>query len=144
MVQQPAYDFVIDANVLFSCLISGRKDYLNLFVNYNIATPDFVVDELREHQDVILKKTRLPADRFHEFAARIFKDITIIPNFLISTQYYFQAFLLCRDIDPDDTSYLALALQYDVPLLTRDKLLVDGLRARGYTNVILLDELFSQ
>lgn len=43
--------------------------------------------------------------------------------------------MLCRNIDPKDTDYVALSLQLAIPLLTRDK---------GYTNIVLLDELFAQ
>ena len=50
--------------------------------------------------------------------------------------------MLCRDIDPKDTDYVALSLELNHPLLTRDKPLADGLRAKGYTNLVLLDELF--
>ncbi|MFD2570125.1 PIN domain-containing protein [Spirosoma soli] len=70
--------------------------------------------------------------------------MTVVPNLLITTQNYYQAFLLCKDIDQKDTAYVALALQLNIPLLTRDKPFAHGLRLRGFTNIVTLDELFSQ
>ena len=63
---------------------------------------------------------------------------------LVSTSQYYDAFLICRDIDEDDTVYVALTLALNNTLLTRDKPLADGLRAKGFMNVILIDELISQ
>lgn len=74
----------------------------------------------------------------------VFERITVVPNLIISTQSYYQAFILCRDIDPKDTDYVALSLQLGITLLTRDKPLSDGLRIKGFTNIIILDELFNQ
>ncbi|GAB2562761.1 PIN domain-containing protein [Spirosoma areae] len=137
-------EFIVDANVLFSCLISGRDYYLTFLSDNRIFTIDFVFEELQLHQEIIAQRTRIPSDQFQKFILTVFERITVVPNLLISTQNYYQAFMFCRDIDPKDTAYVALSLQLNIPLLTRDKPLVEGLRAKGFPNVILLDELVSQ
>ena len=45
---------------------------------------------------------------------------------------WFEAHRLCRNVDPDDTAYLALALYFDALLWTEDAVLKDGLRAQGF------------
>ena len=135
-------EYVLDANVLFSFLISGRKEYLTFLADNRVYTTDFIFEELQLHQFVINQRTKLPPDHFQKFVLDIFDQLTVVPNLLISTQNYYQAFMLCRDIDPKDTDYVALSLELNHPLLTRDKPLADGLRAKGYTNLVLLDELF--
>lgn len=72
----------------------------------------------------------------------IFDYLIVVPNFLISTESYFSAFHLVKDIDEDDTVYLALSIEFDVTLLTNDLILAEGLRRKGYTKVITLTELF--
>lgn len=136
--------FVIDANVLFSCLISGRDHYLTFLTENHLFTTDFLFEELQIHQTIISRKTRLTAEQLQPFILAVFEQLTVVPNMVISTQNYYQAFMLCRDIDPKDTPYVALALQLDIPLLTRDKPLADGLRAKNFANVIILSELFNQ
>ena len=137
-------EFVIDANVLFSCLISGRDQYLTWLSDNRIFSPDFVFEELQLHQEIINRRTKLPTDQFHKFILTVFERITVVPNLLISTESFYQAFMLCRDIDPKDTAYVALSLQLDIPLVSRDKPLTDDLRGKGFNRIIMLDELFDK
>jgi len=136
--------YTVDANVVMSCLISGNPKYLTFFTENACLLPDFGMTELSKYQHVILKKSKLTPDKFTHFALSIFKLITVVPNMLISTSQYYDAYLICRDIDEDDTVYVALTLALTNTLLTRDRPLVDGLRAKGFLNVILLDELMNQ
>jgi predicted nucleic acid-binding protein len=135
--------YIVDANVLFSCLIGGNNRVLSLLETYAVFTPDFAFAEIQEHQQTILQKTRLTPNLLKTFSNRLFKLVVTVPNMLISTQSYYQAFALCKDIDPKDTAYVALAIEFDHPLLTRDRVLATGLRARGFTQVLLLDELLA-
>jgi predicted nucleic acid-binding protein len=47
---------------------------------------------------------------------------------------------LLEKIDMKDLSYLALAMQLERPLLTRDAALYKGLRKQGFKNVIMFDD----
>lgn len=136
-------DFVCDANVVFSGLISGRKDYIELAKNYNLYLPDYALVELQEYQTVIQEKTRQTDAELFAYTLAFFRHVTVLPNSLISVGSYRTAFELCKDIDRDDLVYIALAIQLDYPLLTRDKPLADGLRAKGFSTVLTLDELFT-
>ncbi len=139
-----AQEFVVDANVLFSCLISGRDQYLTWLSDNQIFAPDFVFEELQRYQEIINQRTKLPSDQFQKFTLTVFERITVVPNLLISTESFYQAFMLCRDIDPKDTAYVALSLQLDIPLITRDKPLADGLRNKGFAHIYMLDEFFNK
>lgn len=137
-----ARTFVIDANVLFSFLISGHDHYLHFITDNQIYLPDFALEEIQLYQERIMKRTRLDKNMFSRFTLAIFENLTIVPNMLVSMQSYYQAFRLCRFIDPKDVSYVALAIEMNVPLLTRDKSLAMGLRQQGFATVMTLDELF--
>ncbi|MBD2756410.1 PIN domain-containing protein [Spirosoma validum] len=130
--------------MLFSFLISGRDTHLKFLADNRIFTTDFVFEELQLHQEVISQRTKLLPDKFQQFVLTVFERVTVVPNLLTSTQSYYQAFMLCRDIDPKDTDYVALSIQLDIPLLTRDKPLADGLRTKSFKNIITLEELFRQ
>jgi predicted nucleic acid-binding protein len=47
---------------------------------------------------------------------------------------------LLEKIDLKDISYVALAMQLDLILLTRDNLLHEGLRKQGFRKVMLFDD----
>lgn len=137
-------EFIIDANVLFSCLISGKEFYIRLLADNRLFTADFTLEEIQIYQEKILTRSKLSPEQLSRFVLDVFSRLTIVPNLLVTTQSYYQAFLLCRDIDPKDTPHVALSLQLNIPLLTRDKPLTEGLRQQGFTNIVLLDELLSQ
>lgn len=48
---------------------------------------------------------------------------------------------LVKDIDKKDMLFVALSIQMDLKLWTGDKKLIQGLRAKGYKNVIETKEL---
>ena len=137
-------NYVADANIIFSALISGKTAYLKLVTENHIYLPDYALEELQEYQNLIFEKTKQTPTALKDYTLELFKRITVLPNYIISLRNHLVAFELCKDIDRKDMVYLALALEFDYTLLTRDKPLADGLRAKGFTNIILLDELFDQ
>jgi predicted nucleic acid-binding protein len=91
---------------------------------------------------LITEKSPIASQKLRDYTLRLFEKLIIVPNFLISTQNYYQAFILCKDIDEKDTVYVALSLEFGYPLLTKDEELAFKLRQKGFTNVILLREFF--
>ena len=132
--------YVVDANTIFSAVISGKEAYIQTFAPNTFFLPDFALSEIQQYQELILSKTKLPPEELRSFTLRLFSRITVVPNFLISTKSYFDAFQLCKDIDENDTAYLALALEFDVTLLSKDEVLVAGLRRKGFKKVLSLTE----
>jgi predicted nucleic acid-binding protein len=132
---------VLDSNILFSALISGKELYIDIFKTLQIYVPDVLLNEISKYEERILTKTRIKND-FTFFVRELFSEITVIPKFAISHDNYKKAFSLCHDIDPKDTPYLALSIELDIPLWTNDKKLIDGLFAKGYTNIITTEEIF--
>jgi len=133
--------YIIDANVIFSAIISGKKIFVKLFENNVLYAPDFILVEIDKYQSIILKKTQLPATQFQEFTKLLFQQITIMPAFYISDKHKKTAKELCSDIDEKDIAYVALSLEMNTPLLTRDKKLYKGLKAKDYNAVFMLDEI---
>ena len=78
------HKYVIDANILFSAFISGKELYTLLFSEYTIYLPDFAFLELEKYKQRIIKKTKLTEHEFQEFVLRLLKDVTVIPNLLLS------------------------------------------------------------
>lgn len=134
--------FITDANVIFSCLISGREQYLRIVTENKFYLPDFALTEIQIYQELITEKSPMAGQRLRDYTLHLFEKLIVVPNFLISTQNYYQAFLLCKDIDEKDTVYIALSLEFGYPLLTKDEELTLGLRQKGFTNIILLREFF--
>lgn len=136
--------YIVDANIIFSTLISGREAYLRAFTEVEILLPDFALFEIQEHQERILQKTNVDPVAFRELTLGVFRFLTIIPNILISNRSYLAAYQLCKDVDEDDTPYLAASIELDLTLVSKDETLVNHLRSRGYTKIIHLKEFFAE
>ena len=135
------HKYVIDANVLFSAFISGKSVYRLLFSEHTIYLPDFAFLEIEKYKQRILKKTKLSEQEFQEFVLKLLTNVTVIPNLLISQRSLKDAYELCKGIDEKDTVYIAVALEFDVILITSDKTLFTGLKERDFTQVILLKDV---
>lgn len=136
--------YIVDANVIFSGVVSGKEMYVRAFAANSFYTPDFALDEIRKYQELILKKTKLPPEKLRSFTLQLFSKLIVVPNFLISNKSYLEAFRLCKDIDENDTTYLALSIEFEMTMISKDEKLVEGLRAKGYQEIISLREFLSQ
>ncbi|WP_428653182.1 PIN domain-containing protein [Runella sp.] len=132
-------DFVVDANVLMSILISGKAIYKTLLIDYDFFSSDFAFVEIEKYQNLIMKKTRLEQDSFQHFSYFIFSHVHFMPSYLIDSEVKIKSLQLVNGIDIKDVSYVALALQLDIPLLTRDIPLYAGLRKKGFRKVEMFD-----
>jgi predicted nucleic acid-binding protein len=134
-------EIVADSNIVFSALISGKSIYLDIFRIVKVYVPDFIFLEIEKYEKRIVQKTKLK-DTFREFVRDLFTEVTVIPKLAISSESFAIAYDLCRDIDEKDTPFLALSIELNMSLWTNDKILLDGLRAKGYSNIIGNDEIF--
>ncbi len=113
-------DFVIDANVAMSILISGKASYRPLLTYHNFILPEFFLVELDKYKDVLKSKTKLNEANLMQWTYFVFSKLTILPNFVLNQESLEKSNALIGDIDVKDTAYLALAMQLDLVLLTRD------------------------
>ncbi len=132
---------VLDSNILFSALISGKELYVDIFKSAECYVPDFIFTELSKYQEEIIKKTKLE-EEFTSFAKELFSAVTVIPRLAVSQESYGKALVLCNDIDPKDTAYVALSIELDIPLWSNDKKLIQGLINKGYEKIVTTDKIF--
>lgn len=133
-------NFVIDANILMSMLISGNASYKPILEFYDFYLPEFVLVEVEKYKSQLLLRTKMTEDEFFNWSILVFSKITVLPNYILSPESLEKSNLLLNDIDIKDTAYLALAIQLDLPLLTRDKPLAIGLRKKGFRRIIMFDD----
>ena len=132
---------VLDSNILFSALISGKDLYIDIFKTLQIYAPDFIFIEISKYEERILNKTKI-GNEFTFFIRELFSEIIIIPKIGISKESYQKALSLCEDIDPKDTPYLALSIELNIPLWTNDQKLIELLPTKGYKNIITTEQIF--
>lgn len=78
--------------------------------------------------------------QFTDWTYFVFTQLTILPQYVLEQNILVKSERLLEKIDLKDISYVALAIQLDLPLLTRDNPLCQGLRKQGFRKVILFDD----
>lgn len=132
---------VADSNILFSALISGKGLWIDIFRSSEIYVPDFIFIELSKYEERIIRRTTLKED-FSMFAKELFSVITVVPRLAICVESQRKAIVLCSDIDPKDSPYVALSIELFIPLWSNDKKLMQGLIRKGYKRIITTEEIF--
>lgn len=129
---------VIDANILFSAFLSKNSHYRDLLFNdrYTFYSPNFVFLEIFRHKGKILKCTKEPEEEVYGFLEKILKKINFVNENLVSTANYEVAYDLCKDIDEDDTPFVALAIEIRGKLLTGDEKLKRALKNKGFNQFL--------
>ena len=73
---------------------------------------------------------------------QIYKEIDFISEDQVKTLHWIDAELLVADVDPKDIHYIAYSKQFECKLWSGDKMLMKGLKKKGFKNFITTDELF--
>lgn len=137
---------ITDSNILFSILYSGTSGNIKpLFEQTNnkiqFIAPDFIFEEIQEHISEIItytgKSKRVINNRIETILSKIkFYKAEDIPKDTI-----LKAIEIVKDIDIDDTFFVALYIHTHHKIWTGDKKLIKGLKAKGYDICITTSEL---
>ena len=131
---------VIDTNIIISALISNsvRRSVL-MNSDFELIAPEYTYAEIMNHSELIKKKGKLTSEDFQYVMDILFSRITIYP----SDEYadcYPVAQEIMRDIDPDDASFLALAMKTKVDgIWSEDKGFMRQSQVKVYRTVDLIE-----
>lgn len=132
--------YVVDANVLISIMISGKSTYKPILTYYDFYSPDFVFEEIDKYKPTILEKTKMNIEELQRFTFFIFNQVSVIPRIVISDEAIAKATELIKDIDIKDLSYVALAIELDCILITRDNQLIKGAKKKGFRRIMSFED----
>ena len=127
---------VVDTNILFAALRSANRQTRRTLYQDDIEffAPKFIIVEIFEHKERIVSKAKISAEEVYEFLDDIIQRITFVSNEFISLANYTEAHRLCRDVDENDTPFVALALEMRAALWSKDEVLKNHLTRLGFTN----------
>jgi len=125
---------VIDSNRVLASMIKDsttREILLDSF--FEFVAPDFIVSEVRKHEDRVLKTSDIIKYEFGILLALIFEHITIIPE----SEYKELIELLKDEIsDPKDIAYLAACLAINAQgVWTHDPHFYKQHKVKIFTNI---------
>ncbi|MBM3436009.1 MAG: hypothetical protein FJY07_07335 [Bacteroidetes bacterium] len=139
---------VVDTNIVFSALLKtdGRiakllissKNYFSFYSSYQLKT------ELIKHSGKIIRITGYNPVELSEIIELITHKVDFINDRLIPAELLLSYEDMLRNIDIDDTVFVALADYLKANLWTGDKKLISGLKRQNFSNVISTSGLYSE
>ena len=136
----------VDSNIVFSAILNTRSNIGQILTigakHFDFYTIDLLKYEILKHKTKIQKITGFSNHKFHEIYDLIISKIRFVDQVLISDVSIKNAYKLTQDIDEDDTLFVALTNHLKSKLWTGDKMLLNGLKGKGYSRIITTSELF--
>jgi len=126
---------ITDSNIIFSYLITPKgavSEILKGKSNIQLLAPKYLLDEVEKHIDKIILLSSLTRQEVKAEFAFLRERIKICDIKAIPKKYLANAEEILRDIDMDDKYFVALNLFTNHRLWTGDKVLINGLKAKGY------------
>lgn len=137
---------IVDANIVFSGILNSEGKIGDLLINsqnhFDFIAPEFLREEIYKHYSKLSKISGLSFSRIREAEYQICKDIIFISENQIERQTWMIAEALVRDIDPNDTHYIAYSKHFNCKIWSGDKELIKGLQGKGFTQFISTKELY--
>lgn len=133
-------NIVVDTNIVFSTLLNPKSTVgeilMNLQDKFTFFAPELLIDELERYGPKIASYTKLTSNQLAQIEQMILTNLTLISEELISESSWVAAYELTKNVDEDDTPFVALALELNTKLWTGDKILAKGLQMKD-TNLII-------
>ena len=119
-------ELVVDVNVVLSSLLNKGDSFnvfaLNeLFGKFDFVAPEFLLTELKKHEEEFFKRSKLSKQEFKEVLEFIVGQITFIPKSDFSEFLPKAKELLSKHLK--DVQYVALALKLNCLIFSGDKVL---------------------
>lgn len=136
---------VVDTNIVFSAILNSSSRIAKILLDsrghFQFFTCNYLRTEIERHKIKPLKITRLSEDALLELEELITLNITFIDERLIGKDILINTELQLKNIDPNDTVFVALAKQLGAKLWTGDMQLYNGLRAKQFKDILITSEL---
>ncbi|TAK45308.1 MAG: nucleotide-binding protein, PIN domain-containing protein [Saprospiraceae bacterium] len=134
---------IVDSSIVFASLISpGSKiRWALLGDKYQWYCPNFMAFEIFKHKEKLLKNKNTTEEDLYNCYEKILQKVHFVNESLIAVEHFIDAWHLCKEIDPKDTPFVALALELGCKIWSKDEELVKGLKAKGFDRFLEEDEL---
>jgi predicted nucleic acid-binding protein len=112
---------IIDTNILLSALIKNSTTRKILIrSDWEFYYPKISLNEIKKHEDMVIRKSDMKKENYEILLSDLLNNITLVKQEEITNLD--QAKEIMRNIDPDDTIFIAAALSIkDSIIWTDDK-----------------------
>jgi predicted nucleic acid-binding protein len=137
---------VIDTNIAFSAILNTNSKISKIILQprskLNLYSTVQLEDELAEHWNKLKKLSKYSEIELHRAVSLINTKIKFINVELIPRIIFIKAEELTKNVDIDDTEFVALTDHIRGKLWTGDKELIKGMKRQKWNSLISTDELY--
>ena len=138
-------NLIVDPNIVFSTLLNPHSAIGEILMNiqdeFTFFAPELLKEELKRYTPKIRAYSKLDSKTLTDIEDLILSTINFASEESISEQSWIQAFALTRNIDEDDTPFIALGIELNAKLWTGDKVPSKGLAKKGVDIIITTADL---
>jgi predicted nucleic acid-binding protein len=139
---------VVDTNIVFSAILNSNSKIGRVLLQpksrFNFYSTDQLLQEIDQHKEKIKTISKYSDSEIDRIITLITSRIRFINVRLISKEAYELAESLTKNVDIDDTEFVALTQHISGKLWSGDKELQNGLKKLGWGKFISTNELFSK
>lgn len=136
---------VVDTNIIFSTLLNSDGVIGDLIYNSNryfeFYSCGYMRFEIQKHWGKLKKISKLSDEQLEVSYAQILTKIKFINEEIIPSSIWLSSEKITKDIDVDDTDFVALAKFLKGTLWTGDKVLYNGLKEIGFKKICNTEDL---
>lgn len=130
---------VVDTNIIFSALLNTNGTIGEILINskdsFEFYSCNYMRYEIQKHWEKLKKISKLSDQQLTDAQFHLFSRLNFVNEDLIPDSIWEKAYLLAKDIDVDDTDFVALTLYIKGTLWTGDKELYNGLKNKGFKKI---------
>ena len=130
---------IVDTNIIFSCLLNSQGTIGDLIFNsetvFDFYSNQYMRFEIRKHWNKLKNISKLTDLEIEIAYEKMLTKLTFINEELIPQNDWEKAEVLVKDIDLDDSDFVALTRYLKGSLWTGDKPLYEGLKAQRFRSV---------
>jgi putative PIN family toxin of toxin-antitoxin system len=136
---------IVDTSIFMSALISPKGICAELLMNpifhFEKYSSYYLVIEIFKHKEKILKYSKLTESELIEQVYNLLKNVTLINENQIPKEIWQKSYELTKNVDENDTAFVALTEYTEGKLWSLDKKLISGLKNKDYKKIIGTGEL---
>ncbi|MHA4740025.1 putative toxin-antitoxin system toxin component, PIN family [Dyadobacter sp. MSC1_007] len=138
---------VVDTNIAFSAILNTNSRIAQIILRpktrLNFYSTDQLLAEIHEHKNKIQQLSKYSDTELDRIIHLITSKIRFINIHLIPKETFLKCEALAKDVDIDDTEFVALTDHCRGRLWSGDKELIKGLSKKQWDKFITTEELYN-
>ncbi len=138
---------VVDTNIIFSALLNSNSTIGDLLFNskkhFEFYSCSYMRMEIQKHWERLKKISNLSDEELQVSYAQILLKLKFINEEIIPVEIWLASELITKEIDIDDTDFVALTKFLKATLWTGDKVLYNGLKRLEFKKILNTNELLA-